>query len=412
MADTIQNDASTSAPGAPPRPALPDFSDTEETFRHLSNSELRESAWLFRLMGLPWLTNLLSTLGTWAVRWRIPGAQWGVKRTIYRQFVGGTSLDGALPTIQRLHGRGVTSILDYGAEAKSSEEDFELYRGKILEAIAFGERTPAANSIALKVTGLARNEILEALNDTRIDFSRDLEPELARVVERLDAVCAAAAQANVQVNIDAEESWFQNTVDQLADEMMRRHNGAQPIVLNTFQLYRHDRLAFLRTSFERAEAGGYLLGAKLVRGAYMEKERDRAGELGYESPIQPDLASTHRDYDDAVRFCLEHHERVGVVIGSHNENSMRLGARLMDELGIPRAHPHVQFAQLLGMSDNLTFNLAAAGFNAAKYLVYGPVTDVLPYLVRRAQENTSVTGEVGRELGMIRTERRRRRAAS
>ncbi|MEL6907962.1 MAG: proline dehydrogenase family protein, partial [Planctomycetota bacterium] len=254
--------------------------------------------------------------------------------------------------------------------------------------------------------------IRASFSASRIDFSGDLEPELARVVDRLDAVCAAAAKANVQVNIDAEESWFQNTVDQLADEMMRRHNGAQPIVLNTFQLYRHDRLAFLRTSFERAEAGGYLLGAKLVRGAYMEKERDRARENGYESPIQPDLASTHRDYDDAVRFCLEHHERVGVVIGSHNENSMRLGARLVDELGIPRAHPHVQFAQLLGMSDNLTFNLAAAGFNAAKYLVYGPVTDVLPYLVRRAQENTSVTGEVGRELGMIRTERRRRRAAS
>jgi len=411
MVDTSRDDAPP-APKPPggPRP-LPDFSDTEETFRHLSDGELREATWLFEVMGREWLSDLLSGIGTRAVRWGLPFAKWGVRRTIYRQFVGGTGLGDARPTIARLHERGVTSILDYGVEAKSTEEDFEAYRRGIVESLEFCGRTPAANSIAIKITGLAPNGVLAEFNDRSFDLAADLDPRLASVVDRVDSIARAAAENGVQLNIDAEESWYQNTIDAIADAMMRRYNADRPIVLNTFQLYRHDRLQFLRDSDERARESGYVLGAKLVRGAYMDKERARARERGDPSPIQPDLAATHRDFDAAVRHCIDNIGRIGCVIGSHNENSMREAAALMDRRGIRRDHPYVTFAQLLGMSDNLTFNLAAAGFNAAKYLVYGPVEEVLPYLVRRAEENNSVTGELGRELRLLRAELRRRRQA-
>ena len=204
---------------------------------------------------------------------------------------------------------------------------------------------------------------------------------------------------------------LQHTIDQLADHLMARYNRAGFVVHNTFQLYRHDRLAFLRASHERARAGGYRLGAKLVRGAYMVKENARAAARGYATPIQPSLAATHADYDEALRFCVEHHEEISTCVGTHNEASVRLLTELMAERGIRRDHPNLRCAQLLGMSGNLTFNLAAGGYNAAKYLVYGPVQEVLPYLVRRAQENASVTGEMGRELAMIREEMKRRRLA-
>lgn len=399
-------------PDAPTAPPLPDFADTEETFRHLSGGELRQAGWLFALMGKPWLTGLLSRLGAWAVRWRIPGAAWGVKRTIYRQFVGGTSLADAQDRIARLHERGVTSILDYGSEAKSEEEDFERFKDEVLAAIDFCATTPAANSVVVKVTGLAPNEVLEKYNTWGdFDAADADDPRMEHLWERLDTIASRAAERGVELYVDAEETWYQNTIDRLADLLMEKHNRGRAVVLNTFQLYRHDRLEFLRESDRRAQERGYLLGAKLVRGAYMEKETERAARLGYPSPIQPSLEATHRDFDAAVRHCIENADRISVLIGTHNEASTRLGARLLAERTMPIDHPHVRFAQLLGMSDNLTFNLAAAGYNAAKYMVYGPVSDVLPYLVRRAQENTSVTGEVGRELKLIRAEQARRRKA-
>lgn len=397
-----------SSNGAP----LPDFSDTEKTFRHLSDGELKFAGRLFALMGRSWLSDNLSKLGSWAVRWRLPFAQWGVRNTIYRQFVGGTSLQDALPTIERLHRRDVTSIMDYGAEAKSSEADFDRFRDEILKAARLSGSTEAVDSVVVKVTGLAPNDLLEQHNETTIDFGADLDPTFQRVIERLDQVCQAASDSGIEIYIDAEESWFQGTIDQLADEMMRRYNTERVVVLNTYQLYRHDRLAFLKASHARAKAAGYMLGCKLVRGAYMDKERARAKELSYPSPIQPNLQATHDDYNAAVEYCIDHIDEIYCLAGTHNEESVRRLTRLLDERGTKRAHPHARCAQLLGMSDNLTFNLAAAGYNASKYMVYGPVSEVLPYLVRRAQENTSVTGEMGRELKLIKSELRRRRNSS
>ncbi len=393
---------------------LPDFGDTETTFSHLSDRELKFAGRLFSLMGKSWLSNGLSRLGSWAVRWRLPFAEWGVRHTIYRQFVGGTSLKNALPTIERLHGRGVTSIMDYGAEAKSSEEDFDRFRDEILKAAGLSGSTEAVDSVVVKVTGLAPNELLEEFNDKIIDFENENGPALGnpvfrRMVERLDQVCRAARDSGIEIYIDAEESWFQGTIDQLADEMMRRYNTGRAVVMNTYQLYRWDRLEFLKASHERARAAGYLLGCKLVRGAYMVKERAHAEEHSYKTWIQPNIEATHADYNAAVEYCLDHIEEICFLVGTHNEQSVRLLTEALDRRGIPRDHAHARCAQLLGMSDNLTFNLAGAGYNSSKYMVYGPVAEVLPYLVRRAQENTSVTGEMGRELRMIKDELRRRR---
>ena len=239
--------------------AQPDFADTERTFKHLSNTELRQASWLFALMGKPWLTRLLSSAGVFCVRWRIPGAAWAVRRTIYRQFVGGTDLTDALPTIERLFRREVTSILDYGVEAKSEDADFDRLVEEVRRAIQFGAQAPAAGSVVVKVTGVAPNEVLEEHNDVAIEFDGALDSRLAQVIDRLETICATAAKQGVQVYLDAEESWFQGTIDRIADGMMRRHNRGRVVVLNTFQLYRHDRVAFLEASFERARAGGLSL---------------------------------------------------------------------------------------------------------------------------------------------------------
>lgn len=391
---------------------LPDFSDTEQTYRHLSDADLKRMGRILALIGTPWLTNLLSGLGTWAVKWNLPGAAWAVRNTVFKQFVGGTSLITALPAIENLYEHGVTSILDYGAEAKSAEEDFNRFMKEVLSAIDFSAEAPAANAVVVKATGLAPFSALEKLNGEAVDFDDTTHDQFQAALRRLDAICGQAQKQDVQVYIDAEESWIQNTVDQLATKMMARYNREKVIVFNTFQLYRHDRLSFLQRSHERAQEEGYLLGAKLVRGAYMNKENERAREMGYPTPIQPSLEATNADYNTAVRFCANNHEEISCCVASHNEDSNRLMCVLMAELGIPRNHKHIRFSQLLGMSDNLTFNLAGGGYNVSKYMVYGPVKEVLPYLVRRAEENSSVTGEAGRELSTLRKELKRRREKS
>jgi proline dehydrogenase len=388
---------------------LPDFSDTEKTFSHLSDTDLKHSGLMFNMMGKTWLTNIMSTIGVPAVKMGLPGAVWGVKNTVYRQFVGGTSLVDALPSIEKLYEQNVTSILDYGAEAKSTNEDYNNFMKETLRGIEFSAEAPAANAVVVKVTALAPDDMLVRLNDAPLDFDDETLAQLQATLKRLDAICAQAEKRNVHVYIDGEESWMQNTIDQLADRMMTRYNREKIIVHNTFQLYRHDRLEFLKRSHEKAQKEGYKLGTKLVRGAYMVKENARAKEMGAPTPIQPSLEATHRDYNEALRYCVEHIEEISSCVGTHNEASVRLMTELLRDNDIPRNHPNIRCAQLLGMSGNLTFNLAADGYNVSKYLVYGPVTEVLPYLVRRAQENASVTGEMGRELKMIREEIKRRR---
>jgi proline dehydrogenase len=384
----------------------PDLRDTRIAFRQYTDRGLQRAFWLFRLIGIPWLNAASQWLAQVALVLHIP-VRWAVKPTIFRHFCGGETITESLRTVQKLGDGGLGTILDYSVEGQDDEEALDHTLAEILRTIAVaGERRDVPFSV-FKPTGLAPVRILEKVsNDQPLDTDEAHEWALAQ--GRVERICAAAAAAGVPVLIDAEDSWYQPAIDALATRMMERHNRERAIVFNTIQLYRHDRLDFLRASLAAAERDGYHLGVKLVRGAYMEKERERAAEQGYPSPIHEDKAAVDRDYDDALRFCIDHIDRVAVMAGTHNEQSALLLARLMDERGLARNDRRIWFAQLLGMSDHISYNLADAGYNVAKYVPYGPVRAVLPYLIRRAEENTSVAGQMGRELRLIVEERRRR----
>lgn len=385
-----------------------DFNNTQIAFAHLSNNELRKTAWLFNMMNKPWLVKYGSALALWAVENNIPLSEWAVKKTIFSQFVGGTTLLDSQPSIERLAQYKTLTILDYGAEAKETELDFNHTMNENIRAIDFAARSvKSIPVISTKVTGLMRFGLLERIQSAET-LNRDEIFEYRNALKRLDAICYHASTKNVAVFIDAEESWIQDAIDHLVWLMMRRYNKKQVVVYNTSQMYRHDRLNFLTESYDRAQKEGFLLGAKLVRGAYMEKERTRAQELGYPDPINPDKAATDDLYNTALRFCIDHLDSMAVCNASHNADSALLMVELMDKKGLPHNHPNTLFSQLYGMSDNLTFNLAEAGFRVAKYLPYGQVKEVIPYLIRRAQENTSVTGDAGRELKMVMEEVKRR----
>ena len=382
------------------------FDNTAVAFEHRTDKALRKADFLFSNIGRPWLVKLGATLTPLAFKLGLP-IKALIKSTIFEQFCGGENLEEAAQTARYLGKFHVGVALDYGVEAMEGEENYDRAVPEFIRAIEYAAANPNIPFIAIKVTGFARFELLEKLH-RKDSLSQDEQQEFARVRTRIRKIAETAAKHKIGLLIDAEESWIQQPVDDLADEMMELFNKGQVIVYNTFQFYRHDRLEFLYASFKKAEQKGYWLGAKLVRGAYMEKERKRAEELQYESPIQPDKASADRDYDDAVRFCIDRLDRLAVFVGTHNEQSCMLAASLLHGKGLPHNHPHVSFSQLLGMSDNITFNLAHAGYNVSKYLPYGPVKDVMPYLIRRAQENTSIAGQMGRELSLIRKELKRR----
>ena len=396
---------------------LPQFDNTANAFRYRSNADLKRAKVLFSTMGSPALTRIGMGLTKTAMGLGLP-VKGLIKSTIYRQFCGGETIEEAARTAAALTPFGVGVALDYGVEGASTEEAFDAAVPEFVRAVKFAASQPAVPFIAVKVTGFARFGLLEELHERSkavtdrtpiAEISSDKVQEWQRVERRIRTICEAAAGGDIRVLIDAEESWIQQPIDDLVNALMETFNKERPVVYNTFQHYRHDRLTFLQASEARAKEKGYILGAKLVRGAYMEKERRRAEALGYLSPIQPDKAAADRDYDLAARFCLERLDHVAPFIGTHNEHSCAEAVRYMEEHSIAPAHPFVHFSQLYGMSDNITFNLAAAGYNAVKYLPYGPVKDVIPYLMRRAQENTSVAGQTGRELGLINKEMRRRR---
>ncbi|MBL7775142.1 MAG: proline dehydrogenase family protein [Saprospiraceae bacterium] len=389
------------------RHPIVDFSNTEIAFSHLTDRELKKTAWLFRLMRHPWVAKYGAALAMWAVKNRLPFAETIVKNTIFEHFVGGTTLLDCQPNIDRLAAHNVRTVLDYGAEGKTTEIAFNYTMNENLRAIDFASRSAHIPVVSTKLTGLARHGLLERIQHAKT-LTREELAEYRNVLKRIDAICYHAAQKGVSIYIDAEESWIQDSIDHLVWLMMKRYNRQRVVVFNTFQMYRTDRLQFLMESYDRAREAGFLLGAKLVRGAYMEKERLRARELGYPDPINPDKNTADDHYNTAVRFCLDHYQHIALCNASHNASSALLQAELMEKKGIPRDHPHAMFSQLFGMSDNLTFNLAQAGFRVGKYVPYGQVREVIPYLIRRAQENTSVTGDVGRELALIETEVRRR----
>lgn len=386
-----------------------DFSNTEIAFAYKSDKELKKAAWLYSLMNKTWLVNPLSDLGLLAMKLNVPLTKTLVRETMFQQFVGGRTLLESTASIEKLYEYNIHSVLDYGAEAKTTEYEFNKTMNENIRAIEFAKINESTPVVVSKISGIARNGLLETIQKDRTGLPKSVLIEYRNVLKRIDSICYAASINGVSVMIDAEESWIQDTIDHIADLMMKRYNKERVVVYNTFQMYRHDRLKFLTNSYDKANEQGYFLGAKLVRGAYMEKERERAKEKGYPSPIQPNKQASDDAYNMALRFCIDNYESIVSCAATHNEESSRLQAEMIDEKGIQKNHPHLNFCQLYGMSDNLTFNLANAGYNVAKYMVYGQVDEVFPYLIRRAKENTAVSGDMSREYGLVKKELDRRK---
>lgn len=390
------------------------FDNTQNAFAYKSNKALKSAKYLFGFMGYPKLVQLGTRLVPAMLKAGLP-IKGIIRNTIFKQFVGGETLAETIPVSQMLSNYGVDVILDYGVEGKEGEENFDQATQVFIDVINHAASQKNIPFISIKVTGLASHELLQTLHEApRLRSGiHDNELEQAawdRVRERMYAICEAAAEKNIGVLVDAEESWIQDPIDRLTMEMMAVFNKQKAVVFNTIQLYRHDRLHFLRISHQIAEEQGFVLGLKLVRGAYMEKERALAIEKNRQSPIQISKEATDTDYNEAVQFCMDHIHSTAVIIASHNEQSNLLAAKLLDEMMLPHNHPHVHFSQLYGMSDTITFNLAKEGFNVSKYLPFGPIQDVIPYLMRRAQENTSVSGQTGRELMQLKRELVRRKS--
>jgi proline dehydrogenase len=399
------------------------FDNTGIAFAYKSDRDLKHSHWLYSMMGKPWLVNLGTRLAPWSIRVGLPVKDL-IRRTISRQFIGGESLEQTIPVAKNLAAYGVEVILDYAVEGKQGEDNYEHACNEFIRVINFAATQPNVPFMSVKITGMARFGLLEKIhslmNGSEADslikrYSVALEQltteersEWQRVSDRTIRICQAASHANVGFLVDAEETWIQDPLDALTMLMMDEYNKTKLVVWNTLQMYRHDRLDFLYKSYKAAKERNFLLGMKLVRGAYMEKERNRAEEKGYPSPICPTKEATDKGYNDAVRFCIDNIEQVGVMVATHNEYSSMLGVDLLQQKGLPFNHSHVHFSQLYGMSDNITFNLAKAGCHVSKYLPFGPIKDVVPYLMRRAQENTSVGGQTSRELSLVEKEIKRR----
>ena len=388
--------------------ALPNFENTAIAFGGKSDSELKKTAWLFAMMNRPWLVNVGSKLALWALDKKLPFVETITKYTIFDHFCGGTSLTDSQLAIKQLADQKVQTVLDYGAEAKQTEADFNASMEEMLRAINFSDQNQHVAVVSIKITALAKFELLEKFQ-AKLPLSKEEQEEYQQLLKRLSFVGQAAEDNGVALFVDAEESWIQEVIDDLVTKLQQQHNKERAIIFNTFQMYRHDRLAYLKASFKQAQKEGYVLGAKIVRGAYMEKERARATSNNYPSPIQKNKDATDKDYNLAVEFCVSNYQQMASYNATHNVASNLLQAKLMLTQGIAKNHPHLNFSQLYGMSDQITFNLSASGFNATKYMPYGEIKEVIPYLIRRAQENTAVSGEMGREYQMILTELTRRK---
>ena len=400
------------------------FDNTEIAFAYKSDRDLKHSHWLYSIMGQPWLVKLGTQLAPWSIRVGLP-VKGLIRKTISKQFIGGESLEQTIPVAKILAQYNVDVILDYAVEGKEGEDNYEYACDEFIRVINFAATQPNTPFMSVKVTGMARFALLEKIHLLMSDsgatslinrynaaiekLSTEERVEWQRVVDRVVRIAEVASKTNVGFLVDAEETWIQDPIDALTLSVMDRYNRNKIVIYNTLQMYRHDRLEFLYKSYEAAVERNFLLGTKLVRGAYMEKERKRAEEKGYASPIYPNKEATDKGFNDAVRFCVDHLDQIGVMVATHNDYSNLLTVELLEQKGLPDNHPHVCFSQLFGMSDNITFNLAKAGCRVSKYLPFGPIKDVVPYLMRRAQENTSVGGQTSRELSLVEKEMKRRR---
>ena len=388
--------------------------NTQIAFAYKSTASLKRARFLFSIIQSPLVVTLATRVTPFLMNTGLP-INGLIRSTIFNQFVGGETLEETARVSKQLGAYGVQVILDYGVEAKEGEENFDDVTEKIIEAIEFAATQNNIPFVSIKLTGIASLKLLETLNEaprlrSGIHDSEMEDAAWERVKERMYAVCEVAAEKGVGILLDAEETWIQDPIDRLAIELMEVYNKEKVVVYNTYQLYRNDRLHFLQLSYKIAKERNFLLGAKLVRGAYMEKERLRANEHGMTSPIHIDKEATDKDFNDAAAFCINNKESIALILASHNEQSNLLVAKLMTEKGIPANDPRVHFSQLYGMSDPISFNMAKEGYNVSKYVPFGPIKEVIPYLMRRAEENSSVNGQTNRELLFIRRELARRKA--
>lgn len=383
------------------------FENTEVAFRHSSNADLKRSYWLFKLINSNFLVKMGTPLTSFALKIGMP-IKGLIKQTIFKQFCGGEDIRECEATICTLAKRGVGTILDYSVEGEDNEQAFEATRDEILRTIKRAAKDRSIPLTVFKVTGVGRFALLQKM-DERMPLTDVETEEWKRVADRVMDICEKASAAGIPVMIDAEETWIQDTIDLLALNMMRLFNTEKAIVYNTYQLYRTEKLQLLKLDAETAKAEHFILGAKLVRGAYMEKERTRADNMGYPSPIQQDKNATDVDFNAALDYCVNNISTIAFVAGTHNEESCRYLTELISKNQVDNDNKNIYFSQLLGMSDNLSFNLSHAGYNVAKYVPYGPVKAVMPYLFRRALENTAISGQMSRELSLIVKERERRK---
>lgn len=384
-----------------------DFQDTALAFGQLTDAQLREKYRLFKMLNSPLLNSLGSTAARLALSFGLP-VEGIIKSTIFEQFCGGETIEECESAVQSLADAGIGAILDYSVEGKATEDDFDRTKDEIIRTIERAKNDPRVPFAVFKVTGIAPLGTLERLSaKKKLDAKSQAKCE--RIHNRVNEICEAAYSYNQPLFIDAEDSWIQDAIDRLAHEMMERYNREQAIVFNTVQLYRTDRLEFLKNARRQAKLDGYIYAVKLVRGAYMEKERERAADLGYPSPIHETREATDNDFNAAIDYCLKHHESMPFVAATHNEKSVNRLVRLMHEANIIPNHPNILFSQLYGMGDNISSVLGANGYNVSKYVPYGPVADAIPYLIRRAHENSSAAGHVSRELEMLDRELKRRK---
>ena len=383
------------------------FENTEIAFGDQSNASLKQAYQLFRVMNSRTLVNIGKNLVnfSFAVHFPVEGI---IRNTIYKHFVGGISIEDCSKTIDRLARCNVDSILDYAQEGEESDDAFDATCKEVIRTVEFAGNHKNVPFSVFKITGIARFDLLAKVS-VEEPLTNEEKNEYRRVEERVDAIFKRGYELDVPILIDAEETWIQPVLDEMVMNFMALYNKEKAIVQNTYQMYRHDSINRIKQHHRMALEGGFKFGLKIVRGAYMEKERNRAAERGYPSPIQPDKPATDRDFDDIIRYFIEHVDSIDFMVATHNEESSLLLARLIDEHNLPRNHRGIYFSQLYGMSDHITYNLANQGYNVAKYVPYGAVKTMMPYLFRRAEENSSVKGQTSRELRMIRTEIKRRK---
>lgn len=382
------------------------FENTKVAFQLKSDSELERAYFLFKMISHQPLVKIGTAATNFALKANLP-VEGLIRSTVFDHFCGGVSEEDCLPVIDKMFNYGVSSVLDYSVEGKEIEEQFDAATQKTIKIIHFSDERAAMPFAVFKPTGFGRLYLYEKKSSGK-PFTHEEQIEWDRVVARYHAVCKLGKEKDVEILIDAEESWMQPAADALVEEMMRTYNKDKAIVYNTLQLYRWDRFDYLKELHKRAKTEGFKIGVKIVRGAYMEKERDRAEEKGYKSPICDSKFETDQNFNQTLQYILNNLNDIAVFIGTHNEESSYLAMKLMQELGVSKSNNNVWFGQLYGMSDHISFNLAADGYNVAKYVPFGPVKDVMPYLIRRAEENTSVAGQTSRELNLIIAERKRR----